>query len=98
MFLKIFELESSHLRSTVKGGEPMLGKRDLYPTVNSSLTRKMSDDVKFDGREQLNLMLNVISLIDGKHCLSDIAKKLDVPLRKVFCIVEELIEKELIIS
>ena len=40
MFLKIFELESSHLRSTVKGGEPMLGKRDLYPTVNSSLTRK----------------------------------------------------------
>ncbi len=98
IFLKIFELESSHLRSTIKGGEPMLGKRGLYPTVNSSLTRKMSDDGKFDGREQLNLMLNVISLIDGKHRLSDIAIKLDVPLSKVVYIIEELVEKEIITS
>ena len=97
LFLKIFELESSHLRSTVKGGEPMLGKRGLYPTVNSSLTRKMSDDGKFDGREQLNLMLNVVSLIDGKHRLSDIAIKLDVPLSKLVHMIEELIEKGVII-
>lgn len=97
LFLKIFELESSHLRSTVKGGEPMLGKRGLYPTVNSSLTRKMSDDGKFDGREQLNLMLNVVSLIDGKHRLSDIAIKLDVPLSKLVYVIEELIEKGVII-
>lgn len=98
IFLKIFELESSHLRTTIKGGEPMLGKRDLYPTVNSSLTRKMSNDGKFDSREQLNLMLNVISLIDGKHRLSDIATKLDVPLSKVVHIIEELVEKEVITS
>lgn len=98
LFLKIFELESSHLRSTVKGGEPMLGKRGLYPTFNSPLTRKMSDDGKFDGRDQLNLMLNVISLIDSKHRLSDIANKLDEPLSRVVHIIEELIEKGVIIS
>jgi len=98
LFLKIFELESSCLRSTVKGGEPMLGKRGLYPTVNSSLTRKMSDDGKFDGRDQLNLMLNVISLIDSKHRLSDIANKLDEPLSRVVHIIEELIEKGVVIS
>lgn len=97
LFLKIFELESSRLRSTVKGGEPMLGKRGLYPTVNSSLTRKMSDDGKFDGRDQLNLILNVVSLIDGTHRLSDIAKKLDVPLTKLAHVIEELIEKRVII-
>jgi aminopeptidase-like protein len=98
LFLKIFELESSHLRSTVKGGEPMLGKRELYPTVNSSLTRKMSDDGKFDEREHLNLMLNVVSLIDSKHRLSDIANKLDEPLSRVVHMIEELIEKGLIVS
>ena len=63
LFLQIYELESCLLQSSIKGGEPMLGKRDLYPSVNSSLTRKMSGDKKFDGREQLNLILNVISLV-----------------------------------
>ena len=58
----------------------------------------MSDDGKFDGRDQLNLMLNVISLIDSKHRLSDIANKLDEPLSRVVHIIEELIEKGVIIS
>jgi len=97
LFLKIYELESCLLRSSVKGGEPMLGKRGLYPSVNSSLTRKMSEDGKFDGREQLNLMLNVVSLIDGKHRLSNISEKLDVPLSKLVYIIEELIDKGVII-
>ncbi len=96
LFLKIFELESRTLRSSIKGGEPMLGKRDLYPSVNSSLTRKMSNDGNFDGREQLNLMLNLISLVDGSHRLSNIAEKLDVPLRKIVPVIEELVEKEVI--
>ena len=42
----------------------------------------MSDDKKFDGREQLNLILNVISLVDGNHRILNIAEKLDVPFRK----------------
>ena len=96
LFLKIYELESCLLQSFVKGGEPMLGKRELYPSVNSSLTRKMSGDGKFDGREQLNLMLNVLSLIDGKHRLSNISEKLDVPLSKLVHVIEELIDKGVI--
>ena len=72
----------------------MLGKRSLYPSVNSSLTRNMSDDGKFDGREQLDLMLNIISLVDGNYCLSDIAEKLNAPYRKIVPIIEKLIAKE----
>ena len=93
LFLKIYELESCRLRSTVKGGEPMLSKRDLYPSVNSSMTRKMSSDKKFDTREQLNLMLNVISLVDGEHSLINISDKLNAPLKEIVPLIEELIEK-----
>jgi len=96
LFLKIYELESRLLLSTIKGGEPMLGKRDLYPSVNSPLTRNMSDDEKFDCREQLNLILNVTSLVDGNHRLSNIAEKLDVPLIKLVPVIEELVEKGVI--
>ena len=96
LFLKIYELEKFCLRSTIKGGEPMLGKRDLYPNVNSSMTQKMSNDATFDSREQLNLILNVISLVDGHHRLSDISKKLKVPFRRLVAVIEELIDKGLI--
>ncbi len=96
LFLKIFELENRPLRSTIKGGEPMLGKRDLYPSVNSSLTREMSDDGTFDGREQLNLMLNVISLVDGNHRLSQMAEKLNEPFKKLVPVIEELVAKGVI--
>lgn len=92
-FLKFYELEKSHLIPTIKGGEPMLSKRNLYPSVNSSFTRKMSSDGKFDGREQLDSILNVISFVDGKRRLSEIADKLNIPYRKIVPIVEELIEK-----
>ena len=96
LFLKIYELERCCLRSTIKGGEPMLGKRDLYPSVNSSLTRKMSDDGLLDGREQLNLILNVISLVDGNHRLSNIAEKLNVSFEKIVPVTEGLIERGVI--
>ena len=94
-FIRAYEIERSYLVSEVKGGELMLGKRGLYPTVNSSLTRRMSSDKKFDSREQLNLMLNVISLVDGQHKLSHIVDLLDASYEQVVPIVEELIEKGL---
>ncbi len=96
LFLRIYELESCRLLPRIEGGEPMLGKRNLYPNVNSSSTRNKSDDDKFDGRDQLNLMLNVISLVDGNYSLSSIVDKLNVPYRKIVPIIEELIFKEII--
>ncbi|NVK30240.1 MAG: DUF4910 domain-containing protein [Gammaproteobacteria bacterium] len=96
LMLRGYELEHRRLVPKIQGGEPMLGKRGLYPTLNSTLTRKMSDDVVFDGREQLNLILNVISLIDGKRQLSEIVEKLNTPFRQVIAVIEALLEKDVI--
>lgn len=94
-FIKTYELYKSNLFSNIKGGEPMLGKRGMYPTINSSLSRKMSSDKKFDSRKQLDLMLHIISLVDGKHSLNQIVEKINKPYTKIVPIIEELIEKGL---
>lgn len=96
LFLRAFELNASTLSSVVEGGEPMLGKRDLYPTVNSSQTRSVSSDAVFDSREQLNLLLNVISLIDGTRSVTDIVEFLGAPYDAVIPTIDALIEKGLI--
>lgn len=90
-FLRAFEINRSHLVSEISGGEPMLGKREMYPTVNSSQTRKMSDS-----RERLDLLLNIISLVDGKHTMKEIVEFLHTSYENVVPILEDLIEKRLI--
>jgi len=92
-FIRAYEINRSCLISEVRGGEPMLGKRGLYPTLNSSLTRGGSNDKKFDSREQLNLVLQVISLVDGTHKLSHIVDKLDSSYELIVPVIEELIKK-----
>jgi aminopeptidase-like protein len=56
-------------------GEPQLGRRDLYPNVNSDETRKYSDDELSDERKTLDRMLTILSYSDGRHDMIDIAKK-----------------------
>ena len=46
-------------------GEPQLGKRGLYPNMNSAATRELSDDVTEDGRTRLNRILTVLNMADG---------------------------------
>jgi len=92
-FLKAFELQSSSLSPTIEGGEPMLSKRNLYPSVNSSLTRQISGDDKLDGRKQLNLLLDVVSLVDGKNSVTEIVTKLNVSYKEVIPLIEKLISR-----
>ena len=68
-------------------GEPQMGKRGLYPTLS---TKKSGEDVK--------LMMNFISLCDGKTSLLNIADKLNVPIWNLYDLVEKLTEKKLINS
>lgn len=95
LFIKAHEIDRDFLVSEVKGGEPMLGRRGLYPTINSIQTREGSNDNKLDNREQLNLILNIISLVDGKHKLTHIVDKLDSSYEQIVPIIEMLIKKEL---
>ena len=61
-------------------GEPQLGKRDLYPSTNSSHTWSTSSDENNDSREYLNSILCVLSYSDGYYSLLDISVKCGISL------------------
>lgn len=96
LFLHVFELNAQRLLPVIEGGEPMLGKRGLYPSVNSPQTRCVSSDSIIDNRDQLNLLLNMISLIDGTRSVTEIVEFLSVSYGAVIPILDELIKKRLI--
>ena len=65
--------------------EPQMGKRGLYPTLSS----KKSD-------KKVKLMMDLISLCDGKNSLLNIADKLCVPIWDLYEIVENLLKHDLL--
>lgn len=77
-------------------GEPQLGKRNLYPNMNSNRTRKNSEDTLVDGRTQLNRILLILNMADGENSLIDIANKSGCSVDDLIPILLELEKKELI--
>ncbi|QVK22347.1 winged helix-turn-helix transcriptional regulator [Shewanella dokdonensis] len=71
-------------------GEPQLGKRGLYPNMNSPLNRKTSSDSLLDGRQELNAILTILSDSDGKTTMIEIADKLNLPLSALQEVIEKL--------
>ena len=71
-------------------GEPQLGKRGLYPSVNSPETWGFSDDSTMDHREILNSVLTILSYADGARDLIDIAERRGVPVQDLIPIVRRL--------
>jgi len=65
-------------------GEPQLGKRNLYPNMNSNQTRFHSADTFVDGRTQLTRMLTLLNMADGETDLIEISKEAK-------CSVDELL-------
>jgi len=96
LVLRAHELNRGFLVSNISGGEPMLSKRGLYPTLNSPLARKMSSDERLDEGAQLDLLLGSLSLMDGEHRLIDIANKLNVSYAAIVPLVEHLINVKLV--
>ena len=66
--------------------EPQLGKRGLYPTLGSQKEKS----------EFVNAMRWILNFSDGNHDLISISQKSKIPLRKLFPVVEELINKKII--
>ena len=66
-------------------GEPQLGKRGLYPTLSTKFT---SNEVR--------LMMDLITWSDGTKSLLEIADICDVPIWKLYPIVEKLSDHQLL--
>jgi aminopeptidase-like protein len=95
-FLQLHEVSDLFPASIIEGGEPQLGRRDLYPTMNGPMSNTMSNDSTKDGRYLLDLLLNMLSLADGQRTIVDIARKIDVPLMDLLPILQTLVEKEIL--
>ena len=71
---------------SLQSQEQGMGKRGLYPTL--------ADTNIYN--EELKLMMDFISLCDGKVFLLEIADKLNVPIWKLYELIDKLINHKLI--
>jgi aminopeptidase-like protein len=71
-------------------GEPQLGKRDLYPNINSAATAQYSNDGVIDARTFLNHLLTILNYSDGQHAMLDIAAMLETEVEALRPVVEKL--------
>jgi aminopeptidase-like protein len=68
-----------------------LGKRGLYPNVNSPLTwSNSSSDSLFDRRQQLRAITYILSYADGNHDLIDVADMANIGLKELSQVAEKL--------
>ena len=65
--------------------EPQLGKRGLYPPMNTKESHKTVQN-----------MMNLITFLDGKRDLLEIAEKIDVPFANCLELLEKLKEVNLV--
>jgi aminopeptidase-like protein len=77
-------------------GEPQLGRRGLYPNINSPATWKHSSDDVFDKRQILERILFVLNYSDGEHNLIDISKKCGCSVRDLLPVIAQLEQKGLL--
>ena len=77
-------------------GELMLGKRNLYPNINSYKTRNSSSDDLIDDRKRLNILLNLLSYADGKKNIVDISNLTNIKLNDITSVLEICLKEKMI--
>lgn len=78
-------MESETVLVTTVRGEPQLGKRGLYHTLQKKSTP-----------EDVMLRTNILAYADGHHTISDMVELFNVPLTTVRPLVDQLIEHGLL--
>jgi aminopeptidase-like protein len=81
-------------------GEPMMSKRNLYPTVNSPDSRseddEMGDMYEYDGGDYIQDMMRVLSYSDGAHSITWIANRYDVSVERLAVVIDQLCDASLL--
>jgi aminopeptidase-like protein len=81
---------AGYFRNLSPYGEPQLGRRDLYPTVNAASTRVYSNDSLIDARTFLNHILTILNYADGTRSMLDIARQNGLHLTDCRPVIERL--------
>ena len=82
-------------RNKVPYGEPQLGRRGLYPTINGPMTDQFSTDAQQDGRIILENMLCMLSLADGSRTLIEIAEHIGCSVLDLAPIARHLVKEKI---
>jgi len=77
-------------RNLAPYGEPQLGKRDLFPSLNSPDTRHYSSDALSDQRQFLKRSMMILNYSDGASSMIDIAARCGCGVGELKPIVEKL--------
>jgi aminopeptidase-like protein len=87
-------------RSLNPHGEPMLGKRGLYPQTGGAIRQRAAGTVETDparpGGGDLEAMRWVMFLSDGETSLLEISERTGLPMRKIYEAAEKLREHRLL--
>jgi aminopeptidase-like protein len=107
--LAIEKLEQNRTyRSLNPIGEPMLGKRGLYPKTGGAIKQKAADTTAHGKRSyavdagnilygnELDAIRWVLFYADGQTSLLDVAEKTTLPLKQLFEVAEKLTAGELL--
>ena len=77
--------------------EPMLSKRNLYPTLGGSLKQIESKNKSFDEEKiDLDLLLNILFYSDGKTSIEYIALKSGISENDIFIYSKHLVKLKLL--
>ena len=71
-------------------GEPQLGKRDLFPSLNSPGTRHHSSDAHSDQRQFLKRSMKILNYSDGQNSMIDIAGRCGCAVGELEPVIEKL--------
>ena len=85
-------IENNCFPLTKINGEPYLAKRDLYPKTSKFEFEYRKEDSPTD----LDVMMDLISLSDGKNSLITIAEKINVPIWNLYPVLDKLVSNKII--
>ncbi len=84
------------LKRNIPYCEIQLGKRNLYPNVNSYKTRKDSSDTVLKSKKQLEILQFLLSYADGKNNIADISHLSGFLIKDIEKVLKITLNKKLI--
>jgi len=98
--LKMLEYSGYYVNQNPHG-EPMLSKRNLYPTVNEpGVWAEWNDDAGTEAEEDADFadkMLAVLNYSDGSHTMVDISERYGAPITEMVPVIDTLRSEGLLV-